>query len=142
MTIIAGFNSSRQGRAPLHLAVQIARCTGDKIIATAIVERRLPRIAGRVEDEYYQYVTSQASRSLEHVVSELRNERNEATDAVLVASQPPPAALDRAEQARARFGSWHFASLLVNFVTILLVTATMALAAALPDQVLHRPGHA
>ena len=71
MTIIAGFNSNRQGRAPLHLAAQISRCTGDKIIATAIVERRLPRIAGRVEDEYYQYVTSQASRSLERVVSQL-----------------------------------------------------------------------
>ena len=71
MTIIAGFSSSRQGRAPLHLAAQIARCTGDKIIATAIVERPLPPIADRVEDEYYQYVTSQASRSLERVVSEL-----------------------------------------------------------------------
>ncbi len=71
MTIIAGFSSSRQGRAPLHLAAQIARCTGDKIIATAIVERSLPPKADRVEDEYYQYVTSQASGSLERVVSEL-----------------------------------------------------------------------
>ena len=39
MTILAGFSSSRQGRAPLNLAAQISRNTGDKIIATAIVER-------------------------------------------------------------------------------------------------------
>ena len=71
MTIIAGFSSSRQGRAPLHLATQISRCTGDKIIATAIVERALPAGADPIEDEYYQYVTSQASRSLERVVDEL-----------------------------------------------------------------------
>ena len=71
MTIIAGFSSSRQGRAPLHLAAQISRCTGDKIIATAIVERPWPPKAEPIEDEYYQYVTSQASRSLERVVSEL-----------------------------------------------------------------------
>ena len=39
MTIVAGVGSSRQGRAPLNLAAQISRNTGDKIIATAIVER-------------------------------------------------------------------------------------------------------
>ena len=39
MTIIAGFSSSRQGAAPLNLAAQIARSTGDKVIAAAIVER-------------------------------------------------------------------------------------------------------
>jgi len=39
MTIVAGVSSSRQGRAPLNLAAQISRNTGDKIIATAIVER-------------------------------------------------------------------------------------------------------
>jgi len=38
MTIVAGVSSSRQGRAPLNLAAQ-SRNTGDKIIATAIVER-------------------------------------------------------------------------------------------------------
>jgi len=39
--------------------------------ATAIVERSSPPIPDPVEDEYYQYITSQASRSLERVVSEL-----------------------------------------------------------------------
>ena len=71
MTIIAGFSSSRQGRAPLHLAAQISRCTGDKIIATAIVERPVPPKADPIEDEYFQHVTSQASRSLERVVGQL-----------------------------------------------------------------------
>ena len=42
MTILAGVSSSRQGRAPLNLAAQISRNTGDKIIATAIVERPWP----------------------------------------------------------------------------------------------------
>ena len=71
MTIIAGFSSSRQGTAPLNLAAQISRCTGDKIIAAAIVERPWPAKADPVEDEYLRHVTSQASRSLDRVVSEL-----------------------------------------------------------------------
>ena len=62
MTIIAGVSSSRQGSAPLNLAAQISRNTGDKIIATAIVERPWPPRGDPVEDEYFGYVTSQASR--------------------------------------------------------------------------------
>jgi len=42
MTIIAGFSSSRQGSAPLNLAAQFSRTTGEKVVATAIVERALP----------------------------------------------------------------------------------------------------
>lgn len=60
MTILAGFSSSRQGSA-----------AGDKIIATAIVERPWRPDGDPVDDEYFQYVTSQASRSLERVVSQL-----------------------------------------------------------------------
>ena len=71
MTIIAGFSWSGQSSAPLNLAAQISRRTGDKIIATAIVERPWPPKADPVEDEYLSYVTSQASRSLERVVSKL-----------------------------------------------------------------------
>ena len=37
MTIVACFSASSQGRAPLHLAAQIARCTGDKVVAVSIV---------------------------------------------------------------------------------------------------------
>jgi hypothetical protein len=71
MTIIAAISASRQGTAPLHLAAQIARSTGDKIIATAIVERPWRPDGDPVDDEYFQYVASQASRSLERVVSQL-----------------------------------------------------------------------
>lgn len=71
MTIIAGFSSSRQGSAPINLAVQIARCTNDKVVASAIVERPWPPRGDPFEDEYLGYVTSQASRSLDKVVGGL-----------------------------------------------------------------------
>ena len=62
MTIIAGFSSSRQGSAPLNLATQLARTTGEKIIAAAVVERALPAGADPIEDEYRGYLASRASR--------------------------------------------------------------------------------
>jgi nucleotide-binding universal stress UspA family protein len=68
MTIIAGFSSSRQGSAPLNLATQISRTTGEKVIATAIVERALPPGVDPIEDEYQGYVSAQAAASLERVV--------------------------------------------------------------------------
>ncbi len=58
MTIIAGFSSSRQGTAPLNLAAQISRWTGDKVVAAAIVERPWPAKDDPIEDEYLRYVTS------------------------------------------------------------------------------------
>ncbi len=57
MTILAGFSSSRQGSAPLNLAAQISRSTGDKIVAAAIVERPWPPRDDPVEDEYLSYVS-------------------------------------------------------------------------------------
>lgn len=71
MTIIAGFSSSRQGTAPLNLAAQIARSTGEKVIATAIVERAFPPRDDPVETEYLRYVSAQAQKSLERVVKQL-----------------------------------------------------------------------
>jgi len=71
MTIIAAISASRQGIAPLHLAAQIARSTGDKIVAAAVVERPWPPRADPVEDEYLGYVTSQARQSLERIVGRL-----------------------------------------------------------------------
>jgi nucleotide-binding universal stress UspA family protein len=71
MTIVAGFSSSRQGTAPLNLAAQISRWTGDKVVAAAIVERPWPAKDDPVEQEYLRHVTSQASRSLDRVVSQL-----------------------------------------------------------------------
>ena len=71
MTIIAAISASRQGTAPLHLAAQIARSTGDKIVAAAVVERPWPPRDDPVEDEYLGYVTSQARQSLERMVGKL-----------------------------------------------------------------------
>jgi nucleotide-binding universal stress UspA family protein len=71
MTIIAAISASRQGTAPLHLAAQIARSTGNKIVATAVIERPWPPRGDPVEDEYLGYVTSQARQSLERMVGKL-----------------------------------------------------------------------
>jgi nucleotide-binding universal stress UspA family protein len=71
MTIIAGFSSSRQGTAPLNLAAQISRWTGEKVVAAAVVERPWPAKDDPIEHEYLRYVTSQAAHSLERVVSQL-----------------------------------------------------------------------
>jgi nucleotide-binding universal stress UspA family protein len=74
MTIIAGFSSSRQGSAPLNLAVQVARTTGDKIVAAAIVERALPAGVDPIEDEYRGYLTSWARAALERMVDQVRGD--------------------------------------------------------------------
>src|SRR6476619_56742 len=74
MTIIAGFSSSRQGSAPLNLAVQVARTTGDKIVAAAIVERALPAGVDPIEDEYRGYLTSWANAALERMVDQVRGD--------------------------------------------------------------------
>jgi nucleotide-binding universal stress UspA family protein len=71
MTIIAGFSSSRQGSAPLHLATQLARTTGEKVVAAAVVERALPAGVDPIEDEYRNYLASRATESLQRVVDQL-----------------------------------------------------------------------
>jgi glycerol-3-phosphate acyltransferase PlsY len=67
---------------------------------------------------------------LDRVVSDLRVERSARSDAVLFEGRTD--ALPAADQVRAEFGKWHMVSLLVNFLTIALVTVAMALAAQLP----------
>jgi nucleotide-binding universal stress UspA family protein len=71
MTILAGFSASRLGSAPLNLAAQLARTTGEKIIAAAVVERALPAGIDPIEDEYRGYLGSRAAASLERVVAQL-----------------------------------------------------------------------
>jgi nucleotide-binding universal stress UspA family protein len=71
MTIIAGFSSSRQGSAPLNLATQLARTTGEKVIAAAVVERTLPAGVDPIEDEYRGYLASRATESLQRLVDRL-----------------------------------------------------------------------
>ncbi|BCI54006.1 universal stress protein [Mycolicibacterium litorale] len=71
MTIVAGFSASRQGSAPLHLAAELARCTFDRIVAAAIVERPWPPRGDPVENEYLHHLTVQVRTSLERVVDEM-----------------------------------------------------------------------
>lgn len=76
---------------------------------------------------------------LEHVVSDLRQPRNDLTDEVLRDFMPGPELIQKAEEARATFGRWHGYSLMVNMATILLVTVAMALAAQLPGNPPRQP---
>jgi hypothetical protein len=69
---------------------------------------------------------------LERKVDYLRVPRNLYTDEVLLGSPPAARLLEAAVDARAEFGRWHGYSLIVNFLTLALVTVGMALAAQLP----------
>jgi len=72
---------------------------------------------------------------LEQKVADLRAPRNQATDAYLQSgSADADAALAAMKSARGEFARWHLASLGLTFVTLLLVTAAMALAARLPEK--------
>lgn len=71
MTIIAGFSASGHGPAPLHLAAQMSRCTGDRIIAAAIVERPWPRKPDPYENEYLSYLGEQAQKTVKQMVDQL-----------------------------------------------------------------------
>lgn len=71
MTIVAGFSASRFGAAPVELAAQIARTTGEPIVAASVIERRLPAHADPVEDEYAGHVTVRAERALHGTVDDL-----------------------------------------------------------------------
>ncbi|MGV9711839.1 universal stress protein [Gordonia sp. NPDC003424] len=74
MTIIAGFSASRQGSAPLHLAAQIARTTGEKIVAAAVLEKSEPLAGDQVEREYQAHLGTRAMASLEAVVAAMRTD--------------------------------------------------------------------
>ncbi len=73
---------------------------------------------------------------LEREVEGRRVQRSETSDAVLTSASPTTEQARAAEAARAEFGTWHTYSLFVNFGTLALVTAAMAMAAFLPA----RPG--
>jgi len=66
-------------------------------------------------------------------VTELRGPRNRAIDTYLKAGNSPSTeALKDMQDARGEFGRWHFYSLALNFVTLLLVTGAMGMAGHLP----------
>lgn len=71
MTILAAFSASRHSSAPLNLAVQLARTTGEQVIAAAVVERSWPPRDDLVEGEYIAYVRAQATEALQRAVAVL-----------------------------------------------------------------------
>jgi hypothetical protein len=80
------------------------------------------------------FLTVLAGWPLERKVSELREPRNAATDALLRAAPDTSEGLYReAGDARRAFGTWHGVSTTLNLATILLVMAATALAARLPN---------
>src|SRR5581483_8070534 len=69
-------------------------------------------------------LTVGAGWPIEQYVSHLRHERVQATDQVLEAAPNiPEGTYKHALEVRAKFGRWHFYSLMLNFGTIALVTA-------------------
>jgi acyl phosphate:glycerol-3-phosphate acyltransferase len=70
--------------------------------------------------------------ALERKVSDLRGPRDEKTDALLAQSNPSEIQVADAEAARRIFVQWHLASVLLNLVTVGLVTVAMGLVAWLP----------
>jgi acyl-phosphate glycerol 3-phosphate acyltransferase len=77
---------------------------------------------------------------LDHEVNLRRDMRAETSDAVLLGPVPPSESLVRAaESAREDFSRWHAYSVLVNLVTVVLVTVSMALAAQLPTAAVPNP---
>jgi nucleotide-binding universal stress UspA family protein len=88
MTIIAGFSAGGHGPAPLHLAAQIARCTGDRIVAVAVIERHWPRSLDPFEGDYLDHVGAQAQKSLEELVVQLPDDVDVETMVHQAASVP------------------------------------------------------
>jgi hypothetical protein len=87
----------------------------------------------RAEVVLLALATVVAGWPIERYVGELRDLRNQAVDEQLrsgSANQEHFAAV--AKLARAEFGRWHLYSLLLNFVTVILVAVAMALTACLP----------
>jgi nucleotide-binding universal stress UspA family protein len=74
MTIIAGFSASRQSSAPLHLAAELARTTGEEIIATAVLESASNLTNDKLEREYQTHLAAQTTRALEGVIARARSD--------------------------------------------------------------------
>lgn len=71
MTLIAGFSASGHGPAPLHLAAQIARASGERIVAAAIVESPSPRKPEMFEVDYLNHLVEHAQQSLAAMADQL-----------------------------------------------------------------------
>jgi acyl-phosphate glycerol 3-phosphate acyltransferase len=71
---------------------------------------------------------------VEQRVDHLIQDRHQTFDALLSASPPTSEQVQQAAGARAVFAAWHGYSMMLNLLTILLVTGAMILAAQLPSR--------
>ena len=71
MTIVVGFSASRQSRAPLNLAVQIAASSGHSIVAVAVVEDSGARAGDPFQQEFIDHLTGLTEAALRSVLDEM-----------------------------------------------------------------------
>ncbi|MFT4043140.1 MAG: universal stress protein [Gordonia sp. (in: high G+C Gram-positive bacteria)] len=74
MTILAAISVGEHATAPLHLATQFARTTGERVIAVTVLDSAPPAGNDPLEAEYLAYLTTQTRRQLEPVVERARGE--------------------------------------------------------------------
>jgi nucleotide-binding universal stress UspA family protein len=74
VTIVAGFSVSRHGVAPLNLAAQLARTTGENLVAAAVLENASPVGVDQIEREYRRHLTAQTMASLQRAISDARSD--------------------------------------------------------------------
>lgn len=116
---------------PWYFGIQAA--CGMLALATALAWRREGKVGRlRVTVLAGAAILVALGWAVERQVSELRETRNQLSDLAIHENPRDSGLVPQAEAARAEFGLWHGASLLLNFVTLLLVTAGMVLAAKLP----------
>ncbi len=81
-----------------------------------------------------------AGRSMEGRVHAAQDNANRRVDVYLSAYNPTLGQQAAVQAARDAFRSWHSASMVVNLITLLMATAAMGLAAALPNRAIsHDP---
>lgn len=64
MTILAAYSARGHSHAPLHLAAEIARTNGERVLAAAILEANVTVDSDQVEKEYLTALTSRTEASL------------------------------------------------------------------------------
>ncbi|MGW5152185.1 universal stress protein [Rhodococcus koreensis] len=103
MTIIAGFSATRHSSAPLHLAAQLARTTGEKIVAAAIIERALPSGIDTIEDQFQRHLAHQAATSLENTIELVRSGSRGITTVIHHSTSVPRGLLELAAEHDASY---------------------------------------
>jgi hypothetical protein len=126
---------------PVYFGLQVA--CGAVVALTAFGWRRLSGSASslRIPVTLAALICVVIGWGLERKVSELRGPRDAKTDELLAQSEPSDVQITETEAARRTFVQWHLASVLLNLVTLALVTVAMGLVAWLPAHAVQEAGH-